>query len=373
MKTYPIRVLQVIGIMNRGGAETMIMNLYRNMDRSRVQFDFVVHTNEKAAFDEEIMALGGHIYHCPKFNGKNYLAYKTWWDHFFENEGKDYSVVHGHIGSTAAIYLKCAKKHGKYAIAHSHNSGTDHSLKHFMYQVLSYNTRKTADFFFACSQKAGEDRFGHKVVSGQNYKIIKNAVFTDSFAYNANIRNTIRTDWNCNNTTLVIGHIGRFYPQKNHQFLLEIFSQIHALNPNTVLWLVGDGPLHDAVHQQAQKLHISDCVTFMGVRENVNELMQAMDVLVFPSIYEGLPVTLVEAQTSGLPCLISDAIPEDAILVDEIVSSMSLRCSSEQWAKKALDMATWERKSRKKEISKCGFDIKDTAKWLEEFYIEHSK
>ena len=154
----PIRVLQVIGIMNRGGAETMIMNLYRNIDRQIVQFDFVENENDGAFFDEEIRNLGGQIYHCPRFTGKNYFTYRKWWKEFFDNH-HEYKIVHGHIGSTAAIYLKEAKNHGIVTIAHSHNIDGK-NRKQFFYNILSYPTRNIADYLFMCSKQAGIDRYG---------------------------------------------------------------------------------------------------------------------------------------------------------------------------------------------------------------------
>ena len=150
-----IRVLHVIGIMNRGGAEAMIMNLYREIDKTKIQFDFVENSDQQAAYDEEIRKLGGKIYRCPHFTGKNFLAYKRWWKRFFEDHGAEYDIVHGHIGSTAAIYLHEAKKVGCFTIAHSHNSGTDHSLRSALYHMISYPTRWIADFFFGLFQTGG--------------------------------------------------------------------------------------------------------------------------------------------------------------------------------------------------------------------------
>ena len=164
-RNAPIRVLHVIGIMNRGGAETMIMNLYRQIDREKVQFDFVEHSIEAAAYDEEIQRLGGRIFRCPHYTGKNHLAYVKWWNGFFEKHTGEYRIVHGHIGSTAAIYLSIAKKHGLFTVAHSHNSNGPLNPRELLYRILSYRTRFVADFFFACSKQAGEDRFGKRVTN----------------------------------------------------------------------------------------------------------------------------------------------------------------------------------------------------------------
>lgn len=366
-----VKILHVIGIMNRGGAEAMIMNLYRNIDRTKVQFDFVENSFERAAFDDEIEALGGKIYRCPHFNGKNYLEYKRWWKDFFKEHQGEYHIIHGHIGSTAAIYLKIAKKNGLFTIAHSHSSGTDYSLHDKFYRVLSYNTRNIADYFFACSQAAGVDRYGQKVVQGNNYKVLNNAIDTKLFAYNEELRHKIRNEFNIDKN-YVIGHIGRLIPVKNHQFILSIFKKIKKQIPNAKLMLVGDGDLRPQLEAQAKELGIADDVIFTGVRSDINEIVQAMDFFVFPSLYEGLPVTLVEVQTSGLPCVISDKVPDESILTKDLVTVMSLEQSAKEWANHIVSRLGGERFSRVDEIKAKGYDIAETAKWLEEFYLEHN-
>lgn len=366
-----VRVLQVIGIMNRGGAETMIMNLYRNIDKTKIQFDFVENSLKRAAYDDEIEALGGKIYRCPHFNGKNYFEYKKWWKDFFRNHKNEYKIIHGHIGSTAAIYLKIARKNGLFTIAHSHSSGSDRSLYSKLYGVLSYNTRNIADYFFACSQAAGVDRYGQKVVHSNRYKVLNNAIDTKLFTYNEETRQRIRNEFDLKDS-IVIGHIGRLVPVKNTQFLLSVFKEIKSQKPNTKLILVGGGELRETLEHQAKELGIFDDIIFTGVRSDVNNLLQAMDIFVFPSLFEGLPVTLVEAQTSGLPCVISDGVPDESILTKDLVTVMSLEQSSEKWAEHILTRLGKKRYSRVDEIKAKGYDISETAKWLEDFYIEHS-
>ena len=365
----PIRVLQVIGIMNRGGAEAMIMNLYRSIDRSKVQFDFIEHTNERAVYDDEIESLGGKIYRCSRFNGKNYIAYTNWWNNFFNEHKGEYKVIHGHIGSTAAIYLKIAKKHGLFTIAHSHSSGTDNRLKSRLYSIISYPTRYIANYFFACSQIAGIDRYGNKVANSINYKVLKNSVDSSLYKYDKTLRTKIREGLNISDN-IVIGHIGRFINAKNHVFLIDIFNEILKLNANCRLLLVGDGDLRPEIESKAKQLGIFDKIIFTGVRSDVNELIQAMDILVFPSLYEGLPVTLVETQTSGLPCVMSDKVPTESILIDGITQICSLSESPETWAKMVLShYESTERIDRQDSIIKSGYDIAENAKWLGDFYL----
>lgn len=369
---YPIRVLHVIGIMNRGGAEAMIMNLYRNIDKSKVQFDFVENSFEPAAFDEEIEALGGKIYRCPHFNGKNYLQYRKWWSDFFREHKNEYRIIHGHIGSCAAIYLHEAKKVGLYAIAHSHSSGTDHSMESYLYSIVSYPTRYIADYFFACSRVAGEDRYGKKVAKSQKCKVLNNAVNTNDFKFDQCIRESVRSKFAFDNK-FVIGHIGRFVGVKNHAFIIDIFSEVKIRIPNAILLLVGDGPLKGEIVQKVNTMGLQDSVIFTGVRSDVNQLIQSMDIFVFPSLFEGLPVTLVETQTAGLPCIISDKVPTESIITDELVTVMKLSDSPKTWAEHIIKRLNERRFDRSQEVIDAGYDIVSTAKWLEEFYLEKSR
>ena len=366
----PIRVLHVIGIMNRGGAETMIMNLYRHIDRSKVQFDFVENSRESAAFDEEILGLGGRIYRCPHYNGKNHFTYVKWWNDFFKAHPKEYPIVHGHLGSTAAIYLSIAKKYGAYAIAHSHSSGTDHSLRSYLYQMMSYNTRNVADYFFACSEAAGKDRFGRKVISGDHYAVLNNAIDVNHFSYNSRVREVVRDELGIGQNQLVVSHIGRYTKEKNHEFILKIFSELRKLGLGARLLMIGDGTLRTHIMQMAEQASLSSDVIFTGVRSDVERLMQAMDVFVLPSLYEGLPVTMVEAQAAGLPCIISDKVPPECILTEGLVDVMPLSASPGAWAEKILAKRAIPRTDRRAEIAAHGFDITTEAVKLQEFYLK---
>lgn len=366
----PIRVLHVIGIMNRGGAETMIMNLYRHIDRSKVQFDFVENSSEPAVFDEEILSLGGRIFRCPHYNGKNHFTYVKWWNDFFKAHPKEYPIVHGHLGSTASIYLSVAKKYGAYAIAHSHSSGTDHSLHANLYQIMSYNTRNVADYFFACSEVAGKDRFGSKVTSGSHYAVLNNAIDVNRFSYDLSVRVAVRDELGIEQDQLVVGHVGRFTKEKNHEFILKSFSELRKLCIGARLLMIGDGTLRTHIMQMAEQASLSSDVIFTGVRSDVERLMQAMDVFVLPSLYEGLPVTMVEAQAAGLPCIISDKVPPECILTEGLVDVMPLSASPETWAEKILAKRAIPRTDRRAEIAAHGFDITTEAVKLQEFYLK---
>ncbi|MBR3358761.1 MAG: glycosyltransferase family 1 protein [Solobacterium sp.] len=361
----PIRVLHVIGIMNRGGAETLIMNLYRCIDRTKVQFDFVEGSSAKAVFDQEIMELGGRIYRCPRFNGKNYLVYRKWWIDFFNEHASEYTAVHGHIGSTAAIYLSIARKYGLHTIAHSHNTYDSFNLRQFPYRVMSFPTRFIADSFFACSEDAGISRFGKKV----NFKVINNGIDTTSFAFNESIRRSVRKELGIDENTCVLGHVGRFSKQKNHVFLIEIMKQMVEKNENCLLMLVGDGHLRKEIEEKADSYSLKDKVMFLGVRENISELLQSMDVFVFPSLYEGFGIAALEAQTSGLPVLCSDKVSSDCYVTD-LVHPLPLDAGAEQWADTAIQLSKYIRTSYTQQVKDKGFDIKDVAAELQSFYLK---
>lgn len=362
----PIRILHVIGIMDRGGAETMIMNLYRNIDRAKVQFDFVENSAEPAVFDEEILSLGGRIYRCPHYNGRNHAVYTQWWREFFRAHPGEYPIVHGHLGSTAAIYLYIAKKNGCYTIAHSHSAGAGSA----MYRLFSYPTRYVADHFFACSRDAGISRYGSKVGKDANHcQVLNNAIDIQKFSYHDTVRQQIRKELNIHEDAMVIGHVGRFVDAKNHPFLIDLFAKIHEVNADAILLLIGDGDLRPQIEKKIADLKLSNAVILTGVQSNTWDYYQAMDVFVMPSHYEGLPVSLVEAQTAGLPCCVSDAVPEESAIT-HLVLFRSLQDSAEQWADWVIAQANCPRQDMRNAIRAAGYDIATTSKWLEDFYLK---
>lgn len=366
LNNITIRILHVIGIMNRGGAETMIMNLYRNIDRTRVQFDFVENSDEPAAFDDEIRSLGGRIYRCPHYNGKNHWAYTKWWHEFFKSHPDEYPIVHGHLGSTAAIYLSIAKKSSAYTIAHSHSAGIGSGL----YRAFSYPTRYVADHFFACSRDAGISRYGKKVGNDPvRCQVLNNAIDARKFVFSNETGRQVRNILNIDEDTLVIGHVGRFVDAKNHLFLIDIFQQIHQQNTNSVLLLVGDGELRSRIEVAIGQNHLENAVIMAGVQSNVWDYYQAMDIFVFPSVYEGLPVSMVEAQAAGLPCCVSANVPRETAITD-LVEFIPLERSAAFWANRVLRSANEPRRDTRSEIENAGFDVSATSMWLEEFYTK---
>lgn len=365
----PIRVLQVFAEMNTGGAETMIMNIYRHIDRDKIQFDFIVHTEEKCTFDDEIERLGGRIYRVPRYVVRNHNVYLKAWKNFFENH-LEYKIIHGHVRSTAAIYLWVAKKYKLTTIAHSHNTSSGKGVSAIAKNILQYPISNIADYLLACSITAGVWLFGEKAVLKDNFRIVNNAIHANDFKFSDDIRTLKRAELGLDEK-FVIGHVGRFHAQKNHDFLIDIFKEFHDINRNSTLLLVGDGELRKSISDKVDDLNLSDSVIFTGIRQDVPELFQAMDVLVFPSLFEGLPVTLIEAQATGLKSVISDQITKEVDLTDLIVFQ-PLVSSAKGWAK-VIDSVKIEnygnRKQYYKKIKDVGFDIGNTSESLQELYF----
>lgn len=368
----PIRVLQVLGGTGLGGAESRVMDLYRSMDRRQVQFDFAVHNTKRDHFDEEIEALGGHIYRLPRFRLYNWMSYRRAWKYFFA-EHPGYTCVHGHMTSTASVYLPAAKRAGvTRTVAHARSAGTDSGMKGRLTRLMRRNLWKKADFCFACSGLAGEAVFGKRACDKGLVHVIPNAIEAEKFAYNSAHRDEMRDKLNVKDR-FVVGHVGRFNPMKNHPFLLEIFAQVRKEREDAVLILLGEGSGMDAAKEKAQQLGIADCVYFLGNQKNVADYYQAMDFLIFPSLYEGMPGTVLEAQAAGLPCLIADTITAEVQLT-ELVQAMSLNASAQDWAQKAigqlrtLSQAGDCRRSRAEDLKKAGFDVSDQARRMTAFY-----
>ncbi len=357
----PIRVLHVVTYMGRGGLETMIMNYYRNIDRSKVQFDFLTHREERWDYDDEIEKLGGKIYRLPRLNPFS-TSYLKALDGFFK-EHKEYKIVHCHQDCLSGIPLKYAKKNGvPFTIAHSHNANQDKNLKYLIKLIAKKNICKYSDHLFACGKEAGEWMF-----KTSDFEILNNAIDTKRYIYNEEKSLEMKEKLGVTDK-FVIGHVGRFRPQKNHSFIIDIFKEVCEKEPNSILLLVGDGPLEKDIKKKVNSLELEDKVKFLGARDNVNDLMQAMDVFVLPSLYEGFGIVLIEAQASGLECVISESIPTDAI-ISKKVKQLGLDDDISTWSKEILSSKS-ERKEGIEDIEKSKYDIKSNAKWLENFYIE---
>ena len=355
----PIRILHIVTYMGRGGLETMLMNYYRAIDRTKVQFDFLAHRDFRADYDDEIEALGGKIYRLPNLNpfSRSYLGAL---DRFFR-EHPEYRIVHSHLDCMSAIPLKAAKKHGvPVRIGHAHNSNQPRDAKYLLKLFYKRMIAGQATQLFACSEEAGRWMFGNA-----DFRVLNNAIDAGKYAFDADIRSTVRRELGLPADALVVGHVGRFDPQKNHRFLVEIFEKMPE---DARLLLVGDGVLRPDVEQQAEALGIRDRVLFTGVRTDVDRLLQAMDVFLMPSLFEGLPVSIVEAQAAGLPCLISDKVPIECKKT-ELVTQIPLEASPDEWAEAVLSAAEASRGDTLSRIREAGFDIRANAEWLQNYYL----
>ncbi len=351
-----------------GGSQMFVLNLYNHIDRSRIQFDFVVREGKNYFLEDKVQELGGKIYKLPALRFTNYLTYVSTWKKFFK-EHPEYKVIHGHVRSTAAIYLKIAKSFERKTISHSHNTHNTQGLSSLVKAILQFPIRFTADYFFACSLAAGKWLFGKKITKQSNFFVIPNAIDTAKFAYNPAVRQEMRRKLNLENN-FVVGHVGRLNVQKNHSFLLEIFAEIYKQNSTARLLLVGDGPLKQDLIKQAKQLHIAPAVLFCG-NQAPEDYYQAMDVFVFPSIYEGLGIVLIEGQTSGLPCVISANLPKEADLDCGLITRVSLEQPSDVWSRIVLSqMGKKPRKSQQAKVTGKGYDISTTTQWLQDFYLE---
>lgn len=363
----PIRVLQVVTIMNRGGLETMLMNYYRKLDRDKIQFDFMTNRLERGHYDDEIEALGGRIYRLSPIKPGNYRKYFKELDEFFK-EHKEYKVVHSHINENSGFVLKAAKKSGiPCRIAHSHLSDLKLDYKYPFRVYARKNLKGNVSDYFACSKRAGEWLFGKEVTESGKVTVLNNAVDIKKFKINEDIRNRVRKDLAIEDKK-VIGHVGRFNPQKNHEFLIDIFNEVYKKDKDTVLLLIGDGYLKGKIEEKVKKLELEESVKFLGVREDIPELMQAMDLFVFPSQFEGLAVVMVEAQAAGLKIITSTGVTKESDITNN-VEFIDLKKEPSYWADRILS-SDFKKNDKTVKMIKNGYDSSHNVKWLSNFYME---
>jgi len=363
----PIRVLQAVVNMNRGGAETFLMNLYRNIDRSKVQFDFL--TSRPGVFDDEIKELGGRIYRIPYISDTGHFSYLRALDRFFA-EHSAFSAIHAHMDRMSGLVLRSARKYGiPVRIAHSHNTKSEGGTASRVYKWLAgANIAKAATHYAACSHAAGKWLFGGR--SGKAV-IWPNGIDTEHFAFQPDVRSAVRNELGLDDHQLVVGHVGRFAPQKNHLGLLDIFAELVKARPDSMLLLAGDGALRTAIEERIQSLHLADKVKLLGVCPQIDRLLQAFDAMLFPSLHEGLPVTLIEAQGAGLPCIISDAITDEVDLGIGLVHRLPLS-EPARFVRKLAEIDPESSSGRaipSGSLAGRGYDIKHTAKLLADYYV----
>lgn len=366
----PIRILNLFTIMNRGGAETMVMNYYRAIDKSKIQFDFMVHRQERGAYDDEIEAMGGRIFRMCPIYPQHLFKYQQMLREFFDNH-PEYQILHSHMSELGYFAFKEAIRHDvPVRICHAHSSPNfkiesfKEKLKVLPREILARGMRKLSTDFFVCSKIAGDWLFGKK--NENKFIMMNNAVNASSFVYDKKTADKIKSEMKWKNK-IVVGHVGRLIIPKNHTFLIDIFQQFHVKHPQSILVLVGDGDQRENICNKIKKLNLEDSIILLGFRSDTANLYKAFDIFVFPSLYEGLPVSLVEAQSAGLSCIVSNTISTQAQILPNY-SILSLKDSPEIWVNEMEKHLHDKRENTIVNIKKAKFDIYSNAEWLTNFY-----
>lgn len=356
MKEEPIRVAQVVGKWVGGGVESVLMNYCTHINDKEVQFDFICDEDSTDIPYDKIESIGGRVILVPPY--QNVFEYQKELTKVFTEE--KYEIVHSHINALSVFPLYAAKKANvPVRIAHSHSTSSKKEWKrNLVKNMLRPFSKVFATDYMCCSEHAGRWLFGDKKYDEGNVYLLNNAIDVDYFKYNEEVRKNKREELNIPDDIKVIGHVGRFVSQKNHEFLIDIFNEVHKKDKKTILVLIGQGPLMGDIKKKVNELGISDCVKFLGQRKDINELYQALDLFLFPSIYEGLGMVLVEAQGSGLPCIASTEVPTYA-KVSDLVDFLDLDLGEKVWSKKVLEILnnSKARSVRKENFEDRGYDI----------------
>lgn len=367
----PIRVAQIMGKWLGGGVEAVVMNYYRHIDRTKIQFDFVCDDDSTNIPYDEIEALGGKVILIPPY--QKVFQYQKQLKKVL-NEG-GYQIVHSHINTLSVFSLFAAKcANTSIRIAHSHSTtNKKEKKKNLMKQFLRPFSKIFATDYMCCSELAGRWLFGNNVYDRGEVYLLNNAIDIDKFKYNDTVREEVRKELNIKKDTLVIGHIGRFVEQKNHCFLIDIFNEVYKKNGDILLLLVGQGPKVKEVKNKIEQLGLQKNVLSLGQRNDANRLYQAFDIFVLPSLYEGLPVVGVEAQAAGLLCVFSNNMTKETKVLNT-TQFLSLNNTAEIWGETLLQsIKLFQRKDTTDEIRENRYDINIEVKRLEQFYSSKTK
>ena len=359
-----LKILQIGMTDNLGGIESFIMNYYRNINKNKIQFDFINIYDGDLCFQKEIEKLGGNVYQVTSYY-KNPIKYLKEVIKIIKRN--QYDVVHCNMNSSVFLYPLIAAKiaKAKVIISHAHNASSDKGvIKNVIHSINKHFIPMFADKYFACSYKAACWFYSNKIIKSKNFFIINNAIDIRKFVYNELIRKEVRKKLKISDNTLLIGHVGRFVVQKNHKFIIEIFMELISKEKNCKLLLIGTGPLKEMIKEIVENNNLFNKVIFLENRNDINELMQAMDIFVLPSLYEGLPLVGVEAQYAGLPCVFSDSITKEVKLNDSTIF-IPLKFSVKYWVKKIIEL----KKHKRGMICDNSFDIFYNSKKLEDLYI----
>jgi glycosyltransferase involved in cell wall biosynthesis len=364
----------VVHKMHRAGTETLLMQIYRNIDRDKVQFDFLVHTDQPGHYDDEIRNLGGKIVYIPVSPRKNYLLYTKTLKNIILQNGP-YICVHSHMSLLSGVILKVAYSANiPLRIAHSHtdldSKGNSFSRRVYGW-YMRHQIRHYATHVLAVSRPAGEWLFGKNCWQDPRVQILHNATDLKPYEMLCQDRLKLRKELGLPINGILLGHVGRFEPEKNHQKLLEIFSHLVKLKPTAHLILVGEGSLEDEVRSLIKSLGLQENVYMLGVRSDIPELMGALNLFLFPSLFEGLGIVLIEAQAAGVPCIVSDTTPSEADLGLGLLKFVPLSADCDIWVRSALDALDSSRlpwSTREKALKQNNYDISKLALELQELY-----
>jgi len=371
-KMKKIRILMVLGNTKMGGTQMFILNVLRNIDFSRFQIDIAVNSSvDTGGIVEELRSYGCKIFYWPYFKIINYFQFMQFWRKFFKEH--KYDIVHGHSTNSASLYLRYAKEAGCVTVAHCHSTGYRGNIiqqkikRHFANKVGI-----VADYWFACSDTAALKLYGEVYKSYPRYYEIPNAINVDNYKYQKSIANRIRLENGIKDDELLCGHIGTFSAPKNHIFLLDIFAEVLKQHPKSQLVCCGAGVLRPIVEKKAKSMGIFDKIIFPGVVNNANEYLMAMDVLVFPSLFEGFGIAILEAEAAGTQVVMSDTIPNDVDLTD-LVHRHSLNESPKEWADTICNMPTVDRLGYNKSIAESKYNMRTCINLISSLYEEMAR
>ena len=365
-----VRVLQVYPQMNNAGTERVIFNLYENIDTSKVQFDFLVEC--PGELDYKIHDMGGKIFYIKKKSKREYYSELI---KFFSNHS-EYKVIHTHTHDRMGIVLKAAKKCGiPCRVAHSHNARNDlPKIATFIKGIKSLPIEKSATHFFSCSSNAAKWLFPHKE---KECKILYNGIQLEKYLFNLKNREKVRRQLDISDDIFVMIHVGRFAKQKNHEYLVKILKEyLKQDKSDWKMLFVGEGPLEANIKMQVKEKGLEKHVIFLGARTDVNELYAASDMFVFPSLHEGLGIVVIEAQASGLPCIVSEAVPPEADMGIGLLNTLRLQDNNvEKWCEmiSSKKQGIEFREIQKTAILDGNYNIKKIAAQIQEFYLENGQ
>lgn len=366
-----IRVLHILNSLGAGGIETFIINIYRNINKEMIQFDFLIQSSGEQFYEQEISSLGGNIYRITprsKSIGRNIKELNL----FFKESAANYNTVHFHVSSLSDITAMVIARRYKIRnrVIHSHNVKAGGSKLH---TYLHYVNKNLLSFlgtdFFACSEDAGKWMFNTKVLKSNKFKIINNAIDIAKFEYKTEARISIRKELGIDDSSVVLGHIGRFHPQKNHIFLIKVFKEVVDINSNSYLLLVGSGALQKDIEKIVREENLTDKVLFLGLRKDTSRILSALDCFVFPSLYEGLGIVLIEAQANGVPIIASSNNIPESVKINNNFQFLKLEDSLVTWKENILTFSNKDRVNARLSIRNAGYDLEEVSKDLESFYL----